>query len=461
MKTNMFQKVCGRLEAIDDQDLKDYIVSTKAIDDIISFESGRVLAVGLKGVGKTTAFRYFTEFETKADVIISISQENYTLHLPYKNLNHVTCRKQFEHDLVIEALSALIKKHNVLKVENEKIILKEAKKHVDAYINKLKKLAGRFGGISILGCGFTLTEGRTPVLVGLRKDKDIKDALNLLKKICDYGIKFRIVVDDPDYVFSAGRKLDTHLIGGFCLAALRLSKLIPNLKIIVLLRTSVYYQVLYDIADLRKYIDHMGRLSWSQKELIDVITKRLKWAGSRWKNVFSGNDKQAKRLVMDNMCTNLRNGPRDLLRWIFYSLQATSKKGSKIGEKIIKKTKKKMSVNSLGELESLYSGKYEKISAVIKAIFRDDPNKKYELKEMKKHIANLLIKEDEMKRLSRLPWMQRETSQTLPELLFKIGVFAIESEGHIILPYEETYNMENFETANFIKLVPALTEAIK
>ena len=52
-----------------------------------------------------------------------------------------------------------------------------------------------------------------------------------------------IVVDEPEQVFSTSRELDTHSIGGFCLAALRLSEANPNLKVIPLLKTHVYYPI--------------------------------------------------------------------------------------------------------------------------------------------------------------------------------------------------------------------------
>ena len=107
-----FHETCKKIDAGLDQDLKDYFIRTRAIDELLRFESEKVIAVGLKGLGKTAAFRYFNEFETESDIIIGIDPEKYTLHLPNQNLHYATCRKQFEHDLVIEALKAVVREQS-------------------------------------------------------------------------------------------------------------------------------------------------------------------------------------------------------------------------------------------------------------------------------------------------------------------------------------------------------------
>lgn len=454
----MLKEVFKKLDSGTDENLKSYFIITTAINELGHFESRKALAVGLKGVGKTAAYRYFTEFDHTADIIVGINTDKFSVYLPNKNLNYATTRKQFEHDIVMEALRAVTENRKSLTKKVNKSLLDRAAKHVSSYTDTLKSVAGRFGGVSILGFGFTIHHPDTPVAVGLREERDITDAFNLLKELCASGVKIRIVVDDPEHVFSAHRELDTHLIGGFCLAALRLSEAIPGFKVIALLKTHVYYPILLDVDDLRRHPDHMERLCWIKEELVEVVANRIRWAGSTWTNFFEGTDQQARQMV-EGMCTNVRNGPRDLLRWIDLSLQDT--KDAKIGQGTLNKTKKRMSLDSLGELESAHSSKYTKIGAVIKAIFRDDPEHRYSMKELKQHIQHLLIKDQEMKALSRLPWMQLETAQTLPELLFEIGAIALEADGRIILPYEEGYDTEHFERASRVLLVPTFVEAIK
>jgi len=453
----MLLDLCKKLEAGTDKNLRHYFTKTATIKEIAHFNNRKVLAVGLKGIGKTATYRFFSEFETDADVTVGITQDKFTLFLPHKNLNYATCRKQFEHDLVIEALRAISSSRDSLKNKVSKVLLDKATRQVKSYVDSLKSLAGRFGGISILGCGFTLTKGDTPVLVGMRKDKEIAESLVVLREICEKGIKIRIVVDDPELVFSASRDLDTQLIGGFCLAALRLSEAIAQLKIIVLLKTHVYFPIAREVEDLSKYPEHMGRLSWSKEELTEVIANRLKWSHEKWEKYFIGNEKQARDLLK-SLCLEVRNGPRDLLRWVDLALQSAN--GAPIDKTIFMNAKKKMAQNSLAEVESAHSGEYPRIPAVIKEIFHTDPFKKYTLKELINHIADLLIKDPEMMALSRLPWMQCENSRTLPKLLFEIAAIAIEYDHRLILPYEEDYDIQHFEAADSIFLAPTLIEAM-
>src|SRR5262249_51153632 len=159
-----------------------------------------------------------------------------TLFLPNKNLHYATCCKQFEHDITLEALRAVAESDAKMFNREERRLLDRAAAQVNSYREVLRAAAGRFGGISILGSGFTIRSAETPVAVGLREDKDVNAASETLEEICSKGIEIRIVVDDPEQVFSASRELDTHLVGGFCLAALRLSQRIRGLKIVVLLK---------------------------------------------------------------------------------------------------------------------------------------------------------------------------------------------------------------------------------
>jgi len=345
------EAVFKKLDAGTDSNLGSYFARTTAIDELARFASQKVVAVGLKGVGKTAAYRYFTEFEKGAEIVVGINPDKFSLYLPDTKLNYATTRKQFEHDLVLEALRTVTQNRSSLKSKVRKSLLDRAAGQVKSYTDTLKDVADRVGGISILGFGFTIHHPQIPVAVGLREERDITDAFNILKEICADGLRIRIVVDDPEHVFSASREVDTHLIGGFCLAALRLSDAIPGFKVIALLKSHVYYPVLLDVDDLRKYPDHMGRLCWIKEELVEVVAKRLAWAGFSLTSFFEGTEKQARKLVED-MCANVRNGPRDLLRWLDLSLQLT--KGTKIGERTVSQTKKKMSLDSLGEFESAH-----------------------------------------------------------------------------------------------------------
>jgi len=103
---------------------------------------------------------------------------------------------------------------------------------------------------------------------------------------------------------------------------------------------------------------------------------------------------------------------------------------------------------------------YPRLGALVRVIFREDPQHKYSLTELKGHIKNLLIKNSDMKALSKMAWMQSETNQSIPELLFETGAIGFEFKGRAVLPYEEGYHNENFGAADSIFLVPAFIEAM-
>ena len=81
-----FRGACQRLDGGRDQNLTSYFEITEALNELARFDTPQTLAVGMKGVGKSAAFRYLTELDQGADVVVGLTPENYTLHLPNKDL---------------------------------------------------------------------------------------------------------------------------------------------------------------------------------------------------------------------------------------------------------------------------------------------------------------------------------------------------------------------------------------
>jgi hypothetical protein len=446
-------KTFRKLEADTDENLFSYFKKTVAVTQIADQKSDRVIGVGLKGIGKTAAFRYFTDFEDSPDIRVGINIYKYGLQLPNKDMNYAVCCKQFEQDIVIEALYHVTQNRKALTGKLSKHYLDAAAKEVSTYREIITKAFGKFGGISVLGCGFTIHHSTEEMAIGLTRSEETSNASRVLKEICD-RISIRIVVDDPEWVFSVGRELDTHLIGGFCLAALRCSDKYAGLKVVPLLKTHVYYPILLQIDDLGKYPDHMERLCWTRDELFEVIDSRLKAERCAWKDLFQGSEKDARRIVAD-MCLQVRNGPRDLLRWLDLALQASG--GNKLSETEINQTFRRMSEDSFNELVSANSVRHEKLGELLRAIFRKDPNHKYSPVQFKKYLGDLRVRNKEFQSLTKLPWMQLETSESLPDLFFKTGAIAFEAAGNLVLPYEKGYDPDTFRNASSIQLVPCLS----
>jgi len=458
LSVNSFYNSLRKLDASADKDLKNYFEKTQPIRLLEDFSSNKVLAIGIKGIGKTAAYRHLTESNEKNTIVIGINWRKYTLYLQNRNLNYSSCQKQFEHDFIIEALKAVTENSNKIKSVVSNQLIKMAKAQFTSYKDILKNAAGQFSGISILGFGFTLNKPDTPLLVGLCPENEISAAKKILQDICRAGVRIRIVIDDPELVFSATQDLDTHLIGGLFLAAIQLSSEIKNLKIIVLVKTHIHFPIVSTIEEFDKCPDASINLSWTKFELISALEKRIEWTNCNWSDIFATPEAEARKTLKNRICSHLRNGPRELLRWCF--LAHREAREGKIDLKSIKFSEKEFSKYALNSLKISFSQLYPKIDEVIKQIFRGEVKKIFRPKEFKVYIEKLLVNNQNMRSLWTLKWLQSETHYTLPEILFKVGGISFKLKNKIVLPYEKDFRSENFESATSIFLTPALRSAI-
>jgi hypothetical protein len=456
-----FADSCKRLEGGKDGRLSHYITNTEAIAALSDYKSRAVVAVGLKGIGKSSAYRALTEFGKVSDeVVVGIDPNKFSLHLVKRDLNYTTYRKQFEHDLVVEALRAIVVRASTLEanVPGIRPLIAAAQREQKAYFEAVKQFFGRGVGVSVAGFGFNVGKADGPVLVGLRQQEDVRAAQEALKALCRKGVKVRIVVDDPEQVFSASRSLDVDLVGGFCLAAINLSDDIKNLKIITLIKPHVYQPVIKSVDDLTRYPDHMIRLRWTYDELIEVIQRRLDAEKQKWTDVFEGTEASAKKMLRDELEEITRNGPRDLLRTLDVAFKKS--KNGKIDRSLLKASRETAAQGSLDEITGAYNALYPDLGDVVNAVFRGVAEKEFTLEELRQHIQSLMIKDTDMKALSKLKWMQSQNSRTVPNLLFETGVIALKSSNKAILPFDENYTMERFRRADAVFLAPALAGAI-
>jgi len=333
-----------------------------------------------------------------------------------------------------------------------------ARKEQKAYLDAVKQFIGRGVGVSALGFGLSLGKAETPVLVGLRSEKDVHSEYDTLSAICLAGVKVRIVVDDPEQVFSASRSLDEDLVGGFCLAAIRLSDAIPNLKIIGLLKTHVYQPVLRSVDDLTRYPEHMIRLRWTPDELLELLQRRIMAEHQKWTDLFEKSEADSRGLIRSELKNITRNGPRDLLRTLDLAFQKS--RTGRVGKSELGEARERAAQDSLDELTSAYNNLYPQLGDVIRAVFRDSASRSYTIRELREHVQTLMVNDHDMKALSKLKWLQSRSSQTLPELFFEIGIVALESGETLTLPYEGGYTLDQFRRAESIRLVPALVAAI-
>jgi hypothetical protein len=456
-----FADSCKRLEGGQDGQLSRYITDTEAIATLKDYESRAVVAVGIKGIGKSSAYRALTEFgKYESEVVVGIDPNKFTLHLAKKDLSYTTYRKQFEHDLVVEALQAIVDRASVLEanVPGIKTLITTAQRQRQAYSEAVKKFFGRGGGISIAGFGFSIGKADSAVLVGLRPQEDVQAAQDTLRALCRKGVKVRVVVDDPEQVFSASASLDVNLVGGFCLAAITLSHDIQNLKIVTLMKPHVYQPVVKSVDDLTRYPYHMIRLRWTYDELMRLIQRRLDAEGQKWSDVFEGTEASAKKMLRDELEKITRNGPRDLLRSLDAAFE--SSKDDKVSKALLQTSRERAAQGSLDELTSAYNALYPDLGDVVSAIFRNAVEKSFTLEELRSHIQTLQVKDPDMKAVSKMKWMQAQNTKTIPNLLLETGVIAFRVANKTVLPFEEHYTLDRFKRADAVFLVPALAAAV-
>ena len=453
-KIIQFHSLCQKQNAKNDKSLKDYFVVTSTIKDLLGSENKSILLKGLKGIGKTATFRYLTEQETTPSIIIPISLANYNCFLKSSDINSKAACEQFKQDIAIECLRVFYEQNKKDK-KNDLVI--EAKKHFSKYKEALEKYAGHFGGISVLGCGFTINQGSSPVLVGLQDKKDSDEVIQLLDKIGKSGISFRIVIDDPEEIFSATRFIDTHLLGGLCLAAIDMNEEFSNLRVIVILKSHVFDPIYRDVEDLHippSYI--ISKLSWSKTELKQLIVDRLKHVGLTLKELFKNVPEVDIEESFNNQLHFLRTGPRDLLK--IYDWALIESNDEPLTLENINNAINKMAVDNFKEVRATNSSEYPKIDELLKEIFFSFRTPK-KLKEFPGLLTELKVKNEDLRAIWKTPWLQMETQKTISRVFFNIGVVLLVVNSKTILPYEPEYEIDNFEIADKLDLVPILRKA--
>lgn len=461
MSMAQFHKSCKQLDGGIDLHLTNYMIETSSLRSLADFDSQTAIAVGLKGIGKSSAFRYLTEVEKSADVILAVNPDRYTLHLPQKGFSYSVYRKQFERDFIFEALRGVVHQSDKFKEKLHGTLLSDAKKTVGSFVELLRTAGRKISdiNISIIGIGLTVQRDNSKP-EGLIPEKDISNARRLLTDICKSGVRIRMVIDDPEEVFSLGSGLDVQMLAGFCLASLRLSSTIPGLKIIGLLKTHVYHPVNKYTEDLSKYPDHAASLSWSKGELQQLVAQRLQAASTEWEQLLtSSSSGTSQTRLLQTMIKSVRNGPRDLLRWLDLSLTASGDKP--VNAMIINQSFEQMGINSFDEFARAHSCGYENIDLLVKTLFSNKTNAEFTIPEFKKHIQDLLIKDKTIKTLQNHEWFLKMPWAKIPLLLFETGSVCFKYNRQLILPYQAEYTQRNFEKATTIALTPSFRPSVK
>lgn len=452
----------------EESQLAKYFVVTRAIEKVANPSSKESVLVGLKGIGKTAAFRYFSEFGSSSDILISLAPSTYAIHLQKVSYSPEACSHQFEYEIAVELLSKFVSEKKNLGGKVSHALFREAEKHKDTFVGKLTKFGGRVTGVSILGCGLQLSDPKVSILTGLKGRKDELAAISTLCKVCDAGVTMKLVIDDPEEIFSAAESIDENLIGGLIIAGARLNELSNNLKIIILIKSHVFETISESVGDLDKYPGRDTRLWWSPQELQQAISRRVahfcKLKKVPWYKTVFGNEFEEAELdkLFEYILPNIRNGPRDLILWFQLALDSAEKEGRKcITYDDFQAVFPDMSRKSLRTLGAIYKKKYDGLPKFIKSLFGGATDKEFTPAQLVKHIQNLMLNNLDYQRLMSLPWLGSTPSYDQPEILFRCGLLGYKWKNKKILPYMDSYELEKFQNAESYFLIPALVPSVQ
>jgi hypothetical protein len=170
----------------------------------------------------------------------------------------------------------------------------------------------KFGGLSILGCGFTLKPSdRRDYLQELRRTGGVETAREALKQIA-LTARIALVIDDPKYIVGEGLD-DVTPENGLRLGAFLsvLSDLHAiGVRVVVFLKEHILQNTREHYPDFRHFSDRIEGLEWSSEDLVEMLTRRVhSRIKAKWGDVFSLDEKRLTKEVFPKLI----NGPRDLL----------------------------------------------------------------------------------------------------------------------------------------------------
>jgi hypothetical protein len=449
---------------ISEPDLKNFFVLTDSIRQIKENKDVCIIS-GLKGIGKTATFRELSEFDTTQDIIVEIYSDKYTLALQNSNLRAINYSHEFEYEIAIELLQKVVESKDLHPKVPQKL-LREAKSHIDAFIGELVKLGGRVTGISVLGCGFNLSDPEKKVLTGLRgRENEIK-ALETLQSICDAGIKARLVIDDPEEVFFTERTLNVNILGGLCLAATRLNALSSNLRAFILMKTHIYDYVYTNTPDLDKYPNSHVSICWDEVSLKQLIEKRIRYflkTEDNWENLLFGDiPTNSRDKIYEYIFKNIRNGPRELVSWLSFAFEYAKSNGiNGLSLDALKRTYSKLSRDSFIHFNSSNSEEFQNIGTFVKLLFEGKEDTVFSKRQLTDRIRELQANNEDFQNLQRqFGWVQKTISNEFSDLLFRVGAINLMGKKEIY-PYTCSYTSSSFDMTDKFRLTHIFSNYLK
>lgn len=358
MSRQKFIDAISALDARIDGRAKDYFVDTGVAQRLRQRLSGGAGLVGLKGTGKTTLFRALGEswLPDSGVITISISPSTSDLETSSEKTNCLQFEQSVRRGMAISILDRL-------NTENAK------SGHLDnnwwiqrsAILDPKSRIGSalrRFKGFSILGCGIQWNGERSGEVDFALTAQDDSNVLNLLRTATARGLRVRVVLDDPDRLFTRQGSLDSNLMAGYILGTQALANEVPGLIFINIIKGHVY-EAIRDVEEVASLpYDYFSHISWELEELVEMLSNRIQYAGVAPDDVFDGDQEG----LTDQLLGEIRNGPRDLLRFIEIIMKSAP--NAKVSFETISANRSAFRRAAREQMRTVYGDVYQNLEAL-------------------------------------------------------------------------------------------------
>jgi hypothetical protein len=369
----------------------------------------------------------------KADVVKPINYDSHRVNSTGEIKPTLQYLPQLKYELAMEMLISVdqsIKANKALAKKIPDDIKQEINVVITGFWKRLKAFFDELGGMGVLGYSITRrAKGQKEVSDNLASRKDISNAETLLKRVQEH-ISLRIIIDDPEAMFSNGDHPNSNFISALAIACYELSKSMKNLKCIVLIKSNFLRMLLNVDEFVNIPLDCRVRLSWTTNELKEVIKARARAAKIDLKEVFQGDPGEA----LDKLVEDSRSGPRDLLQRLGFQL--TDYPGELVTLQSRKKTIEKYSKACFEQIRGSYETQYPGLAHASIILF-EGRSAELARSELQTRFDQMLASNSYIYKYRDEKWAL-DCSQ-FAELLVEFGLAALKVDSKILLPFDKDY----------------------
>ena len=456
MTKQLFLDYIRNTEARSDNDFHLYDVKTAALAQLLDPKGRAYLAIGLKGVGKSAAFKVLST-EGNADIVHAFDAETYQISEEAKPKPTRQYVREVRGELVFQAVRDLVhraRENPTFAATIPTDLYQRAQVLNDRLWEKIKNVVNEIGGISILGFGITRRaagKGKKTPLGEQISNSDYNEAVGILNGLIG-SIHFRTVIDDPESLFTVSDKMNANMVAAVCIAANELTRQLPNLRTIILLKPNVFDSLLKIDEFVSIPIDVRVRLSWTKAELKAVVRKRAEVAKFNLNEMFVPN----ADAVLDHIVSDSRTGPRDVLNRIIVH-QDLVPTGKIVADELSKSADEFAKV-SYEQMVGPYDSEYPELARASIILFEGGVIE-FDRDALRRRFDNMIGSNKEIVAWADQEWARN--SDKFSELLVEFGLVAIKSGDRTVLPYELDFIGMSRRSDAIFTYIPGMAPKIK